>query len=250
MISVWVGLVLLAARSWADELYTLTSPNARIGISIQIPAATSAVSPHWSMTFDGKQLLGDCRLGLQVKGTGELLSGTRLLQHRSRSADLRVKVLFGKTDYANDRYKELRFEFEKAGGRRVDVVFRCYDDAVALRYELLSMAKGESVVIADETTSFGVEANPTTYAQYLENFTTSHEHNVTMVRANDLPPSQLLDMPLTLAWEDGTCAAITEAALRHYAGMSLQRATNGAEPAELVCQLTPRPDGTKVVGEL
>jgi len=99
-------------------------------------------------------------------------------------------------------------------------------------------------------TTFGLEGNPTTYAQYLENYTTSHEHNVTSVRARDLPEGQLLDMPLTLAWDDGTCAALTEAALRHYAGMSLRRISSASERVNLACQLTPRPDGTKVVGAL
>ncbi|HVV71762.1 MAG TPA: glycoside hydrolase family 97 N-terminal domain-containing protein, partial [Verrucomicrobiae bacterium] len=244
----WLGCVLLAAHSRADEFYTLTSPDSRLAISIQIPSPNSSQHPHWSLRFDGKPLLADCRLGLQLKGPGELLTGVRLLDHHSNAANRPVKVLFGKTAYAQDRYKELRIELAARDGRRLDVVFRCYDDAVALRYEMHALAKGESIVITDETTSFGLEGNPTAYAQYLENFTTSHEHNVTTVRASDLPAGQLLDMPLTLAWADGTCAAITEAALRHYAGMSLSRATNSAERPELVCELTPRADGTKVLG--
>ena len=55
-------------------------------------------------------------------------------------------------------------------------------------------------------------------------------------------------MPLTLAWKDGPCAAITEAALRHYAGMSLRSKGGPSGRVDLVCQLTPRPDGAKVVG--
>src|SRR4030095_1651194 len=55
------------------------------------------------------------------------------------------------------------------------------------------------------------------------------------------------DMPLTLAWQNGTCAAITEASLRRYAGMSLKRSKSEGAQVELVCELTPRPDGTKVV---
>src|SRR5262249_35474388 len=61
---------------------------------------------------------------------------------------------------------------------------------------------------------------------------------------------QLLDMPLTFAWKDGTCAALTEAALRHYAGMSLRRTSSPLERINLLCQLTPRSDGNKVMGPL
>ena len=63
----------------------------------------------------------------------------------------------------------------------------------------------------------------------------------------DVKPDTLLDMPATFALEDGSFVAITEASLRRYAGMALMRSK---ESTELVCRLTPRADGTKVVRSL
>src|SRR5262249_32164810 len=157
----------------------------------------------------------------------------RLLRERNRSVDQRIPVFFGKADHADDRFAETRLLLESPAGKRLDVIFRCYNDAVALRYELPVQANSNSVTITDETTSFGVEGNPTAYAQYLENYTTSHEHDVSRVTCGDLRPDALLDMPLTLSWEKGLCAAITEAALRHYAGMALMRPAHPASPGEL-----------------
>jgi alpha-glucosidase len=164
--------------------------------------------------------------------------------------DRRIRLLFGKSDHANDRFHEARFTLETPKLQRVELVFRCYDDAIALRYELPKRASNRSVTITDETTSFRVEGEPLAYAQYLENYTTSHEHNVTTTPCRDLRPDTLIDLPLTLHWPDGTCAAITEAALRHYAGMSLKRPSGDALHNQLICQLTPRPDGSKVVRRL
>ena len=240
----------LEGPAQTDRTQSLTSPDGRLGVSIHLPADSSAEAPRWSATFRGKPILSGCRLGLQTAADGELLSGVRLIREHSRSVDQRIPVLFGKADHAQDRFNETRFWLETPAHRPIEVVFRCYNDCVALRYELPGDKQAAPVVITDETTSYGVEGNPTAYAQYLESYTTSHEHNVTTVRAGDLPPGQLLDMPLTLSWEDGTCAAITEAALRHYAGMSLRRAAGGGERVNLVCQLTPRPDGAKVVRPL
>ncbi len=110
--------------------------------------------------------------------------------------------------------------------------------------------KSETATIVDETTSFGVVGNPTAYAQYLENYKTSHEHNVTNVPCAALRAATLLDLPLTLSWTNGTCAAITEAALRNYAGMALMRSSNTAASTQLTCKLSPRPEGTKVAGPL
>src|SRR5262249_868689 len=142
---------------------------------------------------------------------------------------------------------EIRFTLETSKAGRAEVIFRCYDDAIAVRYELPASSDARSVTVTEEMTSFRLEGDPMAYAQLLENYTTSHEHQVVPTRYGDLKPGALLDMPLTFSWPDGTCAAITEAALRQYAGMSLMRTQDVASGDALVCRLTPRPDGTKVV---
>jgi alpha-glucosidase len=241
---------LVPARAQVEDAHELASPDGRIHVSIRMPPANTTETPQWSASFHGKPILGDCRLGLKTVAAGDVMAGVRLLRERTRSVDQRIPVLFGKTDHAEDRFHESRFQLESPNHRRVEVVFRCYNDCVAFRYELREQTKGSSVVITDETTSFVVQGHPTAYAQYLESYTTSHEHNVTATRTRDLPPGQLLDEPLTLAWDDGICAAITEGALRHYASMSLKRADEATDGVRLVCQLTPRPDGTKVIRPL
>jgi alpha-glucosidase len=246
VIGLWFSSSL--GRAQEEHAYQLSSPDGAIRASIQMPADKSNDRPRWSVSFRGKPLLSNCALGLQVS-QGELMSGIRLIRERHRSVAERVPVLFGKTDHAQNSFHESRFQLENSAHIPVDVIFRCYNDGVALRYELVG-SNATPVVITEETTSFGVEGNPLAYAQYLENYTTSHEHNVTTVRGRDLPAGQLLDTPLTLAWDDGTCAAITEGALRHYAGMSLRLLTAGGNQVQLVAQLTPRPDGTKVVRPL
>ncbi len=244
-------LIWVTGRAQTDSARDVASPDARIQVSIHLPTAASTDSPLWSASFRGKPIVSDCRLGLQTADAGDLMAGVRLVRQRSRSVDERIQVLFGKSDHAQDRFHETRFWLETPAHRPFQLVFRCYNDAVAFRYELAGDKRASQVVVTDETTSFGIEGNPTAYAQYLESYTTSHEHNVTSVHTRDLPPGQLLDMPLTLSWEDGTCAAITEAALRHYAGMSLGRSAGAAgDRVDLRCQLTPRPDGTKVVRPL
>ncbi|HLH53683.1 MAG TPA: glycoside hydrolase family 97 protein [Verrucomicrobiae bacterium] len=252
-----LGTVLLAYLAWSTagmadpaQGHALQSPNGRIRVAVQMPGAPPNDQIQWSATFAGKPLVSGCHLGLQSKDGGELLAGSRLKRATHRSQNKTIPVLFGKSDHAQDTFNEVRYELENINHQRLDVVFRCYNDCIALRYELPARSAGREVVLVDESTSFGIEGNPTAYAQYLENYNTSHEHNVTNVQASELPPAQLLDMPLTLSWPDGTCAAITEASLRHYAGMSLRRTAAAGQTVDLVCQLTPLPDGTKVVGRL
>lgn len=178
------------------------------------------------------------------------MAGARLARESTRSMNERIPVLFGKSEYADDRFRELRLALATTAGRSVEVTFRCYNDAAALRYELAEGPMPETVTIADESTSFKVAGNPMAYLQNLENFRTSHEHRVHPARLRDVKSGGLLDLPLTLIWDDSTVAAITEASLRNYAGMSLSRTASADAETELVCQLTPRPDGTKVVRPL
>lgn len=246
----WVHAVRVAGAD-PKKNYHLASPDGRIEITVQLPAPGSDAQPHWSATFRGKQALRDCGLGLRTADDGNVLAGAQLVRERHRSVNERVPIPFGKADHALDHFRETRFTLENANRRRTDVIFRCYNDAIAFRYELPTGAAGESVTITDETTSFRAEGEPTAYVQVLENYTTSHEHNVTTLPYTDIKPGELLDLPLTLSWTNGSYAAITEAALRHYAGMALMlSSTNDGGPSRLVCKLTPRSDGSKVVRPL
>src|SRR5205085_9209021 len=122
----------------------------------------STERPSWAASFHGKPILTNCSFGLQTTDTGELMAGVRVVRERRRSVDRRIPVLLGKSAYANDSFHETRFTFETPRHRRLDVTFRCYNDAVAFRYEL-PRDEARSVTIAEETTSSRVEGEPTAY---------------------------------------------------------------------------------------
>jgi alpha-glucosidase len=244
------ALFLGAVLTQAQQAPSLNSPDGRILVSFQMPSTSSTDRLAWSANFRGKQILSGCSLGLQTQDAGELLVGAKVVESRSRTADDRIPVLFGKSDHAQDRFNETRFTLETRKQRRLHVVFRCYDDAIAFRYELPSGDQSTSVTITNESTSFHLQGNPNAYVQYLEHFKTSHEHNVIALRYYEIRPGALVDLPLTFAWEDQTYVAITEAALRRYAGMSLMRPAKSEGGHELICQLTPREDGSKVAASL
>jgi alpha-glucosidase len=153
----------IALSASAQPVHTLRSPDGKIQVSIEMPAPGSAEKPRWSATFHKEPILSRCGLGLETADSGELLAGARVVNKRTRSVDDRIPVLFGKADHANDSFREIRFTLENPGHRRFDVLFRCYDDAVALRYELPSDSSQSSVTIKNETTSFHFEGNPTAY---------------------------------------------------------------------------------------
>lgn len=232
----------LALKTSAAEVRTFASPDSRIKVRLEMPGPGE--KPRWSATFAGKEILAQCSLGLELAGAGELMAGARIVAEKDRTVDEPVPVHFGRSSSARDHFTERRYSVENDQGRRTDVIFRCYNDAIAVRYDLPALPNQSSLTITDETTSFRLAGNPSAYVQYLEHHKTSHEHNVVPSPYREIRPGVLLDLPLTFSWADGTYLAITEASLRQYAGMALMRTTGDDD---LVCKLTPRADGPKVV---
>ena len=237
----------VSVSALAAPISSLLSPNGEIKLNINLPAGKLNELPNWSATFEGRQILSSCALSLDLIGQGNVLSGAQLAKVTKSSHHNRIRVLFGKVDFAKDNYQELKLDLVSPGKQPVTAVFRCYNDAIAFRYELTGQKKERKAVIADEGTSFRLTGNPKSFVQYLENYTTSHEHPVDIELLSNVKPDTLLDMPATFVYPDGTHIAITEAALRQYAGMALMRS---ARDNSLTCKLTPRPDGNKVFREL
>ena len=234
------ALLALALTSGEAAPVTIASPNGRLTVAAVWEGFDGPA--HWSLRRGGRDLLDDCRLGLTVLGAGDLMEGALVTKVERSSHRETIRVLFGKSESASNDYEEMRVTVQNWSGAVATVVFRCFDDAVAFRYE--APAVGARTVVTEEQSSFKLVGNPKAHVQYLEHFQTSHEHLVSSDPYGEVSQNQLVDTPATFEYDDGTAVAITEAALRMYAGMSLVKKGD-----HLVSALAPRPDGTKVVRE-
>ncbi len=117
-----------------------------------------------------------------------------------------------------------------------------YDDGVAFRYRLLG--KEKKFTIRDEVTRFDVVGGPMSMFNTLSGFTTSHESLYERKPFTAIPTGQLLDCPLLLMWPEGPAAAITEARVRDFAGMYLER--EAGQNSGLRCRLSPLPSDNEV----
>src|SRR5216117_1534282 len=94
---IFAGCLLFTLCAFPAEnsaVRSLTSPDSRIQVSIQMPAPGATARPCWAASFQGKPILTNCSLGLQTTDGGELLAGVRVVRERRRSADRRIPVLF------------------------------------------------------------------------------------------------------------------------------------------------------------
>lgn len=231
------------------EIVRTASPNGRLKLTAVFPLPGESRSPEWSLSMDGKPLLESCRLSLSLAGKGDLFVNAPVASILDSSHRETIPALFGKSAQAVDAYRAVTVLMRSPDTGDVSLEFRCYDDAVAFRYEVFMLPKTKKITISSEESSFRPVGNPVAYAQYLGSFATSHEHVHTVVPLKKLKGGQLLDTPLTMQRADGITLSITEAALTKYAGMNLMRPI-GDTDGEMVCRLSPNKDGNKVVGNL
>lgn len=217
-----------------DRTVSLSSPDGRNEIEFQIRDGR----PLYRIVRDRQTLISRSNLGLHLRSM-RLDRQNSVAFARRREIDEAFELLWGKTRRVANRCRELTVGLDTASGVRWEVVLRAYDDGVAFRYRLPRQEQLDSFVVAAEATSFNPRDNPQAMYNALGGFESSHESLYSRTAADEAPVGELLDCPLLLLWPDGPAAAITEARVREFAGMYLQRPSPA--DARLRCILAPLP---------
>src|SRR5439155_8852725 len=116
----------------------------------------------------------DAPLGVVLDKGGALAQGLRVREVERRSQDRTDTVLPGKTSSLRDHFHEMTVQLEESAGagRRLDLIFRAYNDGVAFRYRFPSQDALPRLTITEEQTGFAIPGNPKAYALPLGSFTT------------------------------------------------------------------------------
>jgi alpha-glucosidase len=241
-------LPLLAAPLTAAEPSVLKSPSGNVEVSFSL-AADGA--PLYSVSFAGKPVVADSRLGLTLRQTGPLAGGFRLLDVKRASRDERYVLVAGKTREARDRCEEMTVALEKAGERpvRLDVVFRAFDDGAAFRYVLPAQTGLARVEVTSEDTRFRFLADHKAWVLQLPSFTTSNEREFVPMPLLGIKPESIVGPPLTIEAGEGLFVALAEANLRKWSGLHFARVEGGNDSRHptLVTKLAPLPSRPDVV---
>lgn len=243
-----VSLAVLAAPLAAAEPSVLKSPAGKVVVSF---ALSDDGAPAYSVTYAGKPVVADSRLGLTLRQTGPLASGFRVLDVKRASRDERYPLVAGKAREGWDRCEEMTVALEKAGERpvRLDVVFRAFDDGAALRYVLPAQPGLDRVEVVSEDTRFRFLADHKAWVLELASFTTSNEREFVPMPLLGIKPESIVGPPLTIETGDGLVVALAEANLRRWSGLHFARVEGGNDSRHptLVAKLAPLPSNPGIV---
>jgi alpha-glucosidase len=202
------------------------------------------------VSYAGRPVVADSRLGLTLRQTGPLAGGFRIAELRRASRDERYTLVAGKTHEARDRCQEMTVTLERGGERpvRLELVFRAFDDGAALRYLLPRQPGLERVELVSEDTRFRFLADHKAWALLLPSFTTSNVREFSPVPLLAIKPESIVGPPLTIE-ADGFVVALAEANLRRWSGLHFARIEGGNDSRcpTLVTKLAPLPSRPELV---
>ena len=219
----------------------LTSPNGRIVCRLTLKKG----QVYYSVLKDGKNLVRDSRLGMNLRGDEPLYNGLMLVRSLNKSFDETWETKWGEAHYIQNKYNETVLYLSETGGKRrlFTLRFRAFDDGVAFRYEIPPQPEFQNLVVADELTEFNVDFNG--YAWHIPAFQPDrYEYNYERSPVYELQHS--VHTPLTIETPVGYAISIHEAALYNYGSMTLKLNQNNA----LMADITPLSDGAKAYVEL
>lgn len=154
--------VIAAGSAWAEPA-VISSPDGALELSFGI----QETGPAYRLSRGGEPVIVDSRLGLEIEGA-DPGAAFRMLGHETKDHDETWKPVWGERSEIRDRYRELAVRLQGAGdpGLRIDIVFRLYDEGVAIRYVIPEQNGLEKVTIPRERTEFRFPADHAAWATY------------------------------------------------------------------------------------
>lgn len=218
------------------EPVKLSSPNGQLEITF---AVNQANAPSYSVSYNRRLIIAPSSLGLVLRQGGLLSQGIRVTNVERRLHDETYNLVVGKTRSGRDHYRELivSLQEQSAPRRKLQLIFRAYDDGAAFRYLLPVQSGLSEAEIIDEKSEFRFPSDYAAWALRLRTFHSNYEKEFDRINVSAIKPGAITGLPLTMQDERGTTLAIAEANLKNYAGMYLQ----GLEgtPHALITRLSP-----------
>lgn len=232
-----LGLALAAFAAFAEPASqaSVESPGGILKVTLQVDGGTA----RYRVERLGDTVVEDSKLGFELRD-GRLDRDFELVGTTRRSVDETWEQPWGERRLTRNHYNELTVALHQSSGerRRLDVVFRVFDDGVGFRYLFPEQPTLREAIIDQELTEFAIA--PESTAWWIPAGEPIHyEYLYERTPLREVP---LVHTPITLRSADGLHVAIHEAALVDYAGMWLRR----TEGQRLRAQLSPAAEGWKV----
>ena len=256
-------LLIATASAVAQPSAVLKSPDGRLVISF-LTVSSNQPAPAgqlvYTVSFQGRPILDQSSLELDLKGQPPLGPNVRLISAAPSQMDETYRLITGKTSSARNHCQALKLELQENSepARRLMIEARAYDDALAFRYVVPEQPGLTEFRLEKEKTEFRLLKDATAYALVLPHYQSMYESEFLKLpisafsNQGGVASTVLLGLPLLMEVPGVAWVAIAEADLRDYAAMYLVNPSGSWEGHWLESRLAPHVDDpqTAVVGSL
>lgn len=199
--------------------------------------------PFYEVNRLGTPVIQQSALGFELQNQPALKSGFAILETEESTLDETWTQVWGEKKHIRSHYNELRVSLGEMTNlqRRLDIVFRVFDDGVGFRYEFPEQPNLQAFNIMDELTEFNLTGNHTSW------WIGAYQWNRFEYYFEESPVAAIdtVHTPLTMQTADDLFISIHEAALTDYSTMTLERTND----LTLKANLMPWADGVLVRAE-
>lgn len=212
---------------------SIKSPNNQLLLKVGV---NKIGRPYYTLNFKDKTIIQTSFLGLVLKQTNTMAADFELKHHSVRTVNEKWNPILGEQKEIINHYNELTVElFQQPTQRKMNIVFRLFDEGLAFRYEIPAQEKLNYFVITDEVSQFALTEDykafwiPGDYdsQEYAYNETKLSEIDVTKLDMNNgigmkgpMTPTRI-QSPVMMKSSSGIYINIFEAAVVNYPIMHL-----------------------------
>ena len=233
-----ISLILFSLFSCTKEKsLEITSPNNTIDVKVQVINGNL----QYLIKYKDSVLIKPSNLGYLLKDS-KPLNGIFLVKgSKITSTNSEWTQVWGENKIIIDHYSQLVvfLEEEVEPFRKMNVIFKAYNDGIGFRYEIPKQKNIDSILITQELTEFNFSKN------YKGWFTPANFDSYEMLFQN--APLNLIknaNTPITFESDNQVFISLHEANLTDYAEMTLLK--NKEKEFSFKSNLVPWPDGIKV----
>ena len=203
----------LPAVSTAGQNLELCSPDGRVAVAFSVGDGGGL---SYGVSYRGKPLLVESRLGLALEDAPALAEGFRVLNTERATHDETWHPVYGERSEIRDHYNQLvvGLEDSQTPPRRLRLVFRAYDEGAAFCYSIPKQDSLADFVISSEETQFRFTGDHPCWPVY------SAQGEYAKSRIGGVKKN--CERPLVVEIPGGPLVAVGEARLVDYARMRLQ----------------------------
>ncbi|WP_299366635.1 glycoside hydrolase family 97 protein [Winogradskyella sp.] len=211
-----------------------TSPNGNIKVKLQL---NKEGRPYYLVHFKNKIVADTSFLGFEFTDAKALSKNLEITGANVTNFNETWQMPWGEQLDVVNHYNELKVELEEITElkRKLNIVFRVYNDGIGFRYEFPQQPSWAEARIKEEHTEFNLTQDYKTF--WIPGDWDIYEHLYSTTKLSEIDaksyiektnlaqtyiPENAVNTPVTMVGEDGVHLSFHEAALLDYSGMTLK----------------------------